>query len=159
MVISMYYMDLAILASACSIDPNRKVGAVIVNRDTGKVLSVHHNRMPDPIDVKSSYEVENKNDFIVHAELGALMNLDANMRSDTAMFVTDQPCDHCAKHIAWVGISEVHWIKRQQSSPSKWAEAWKKAEEIFEKSGVVFYEWERSKNEYVLLRTNEKRLA
>ena len=110
-----YFMGLAILSAARSKDPSTKVGACIVKDK--RVLSLGYNgaprSFPDNEVPNTSYERDNivnqKNTFMVHAELNAILNYRGSLSDfkDSTIYVTIFPCHECAKALAQLDIKEI----------------------------------------------------
>ncbi|CAD7704207.1 unnamed protein product [Ostreobium quekettii] len=110
-----YFMALAFLSAQRSKDPNRQVGACIVNQEN-VILGIGYNGFPrgcsdhqlpwakksrcgDPLGTKYPY--------VVHAEANAILNKNAASVSGAKIYVTLFPCNECAKLIIQAGIKEV----------------------------------------------------
>ena len=50
-----------------------------------------------------------KYDLAIHAEMNAILNAKTDL-TNTHLFCTHKPCGTCAKHIAAVGIRQVHYL-------------------------------------------------
>lgn len=109
-----YFMDMAIRTSELSKDPITKVGAVIVKNR--KILSIGFNGAPRRFDdslVPSNNDSENmieqKNSYMCHAELNAILNYSGSLSdlNGADVFVTTSPCNNCAIALAQVGIKSV----------------------------------------------------
>lgn len=110
------YMALARnLALMRSKDPHTQVGAFIVDREH-RPLSMGYNGAPRgwddsefPWNRTSSDHLDNKYEFVVHAERNAILNCPSGTRSleGSTLYVTKFPCNECAKEIAQSGIGRV----------------------------------------------------
>lgn len=89
-----------------SIDPRRKVGAVIVSENNSQVLALGYNGdyKGGPNAVLSSKPGESG---CIHAEINALLKLDYNYPGKKRMYVTTMPCYLCASACINAGIDEV----------------------------------------------------
>lgn len=148
------FFDMAVLVANQSLDPNRKVGAVLVMRDDQFIVA--HNTPAWPNEETFDFYRSNKNDFMVHAEMGVLLYAGMHRARGATMYVTDQPCIDCAKHIVSCGVSRVLWLERPDRNSSKWIESWTKAEWLLSANGVLWAGFERTKNDYVLRRGRTK---
>lgn len=137
-----YFMHLAEETSQRSKDPHTKVGACIVKDK--RVLSLGYNGAPRSFDDSLVPEtngheniLENKNTFMVHAELNAILNFRGNLGDleDSTLFVTVSPCYECAKLIAQVGIKNVIFKQRYHTG----SEA---SDYILQHCGVHFQDFE-----------------
>lgn len=110
-----YFMSIAELSANLSKDPRTKVGAVIVKDK--RIKSTGYNGAPKnfpdnlvPWDSKDSDElIDQKNTYICHAELNAILNYDGKLADlkDATLYTTISPCSKCACMIAQLGISKV----------------------------------------------------
>jgi dCMP deaminase len=96
------WFGVAYAFSRFSLDPHRKVGAVLV-RD-GKLLSYDWNRELAAWPIRDWNDRAHVNERIQHAEIGALQ---ADSRGCT-LYVTKQPCENCEKVIKNRGVT-VKW--------------------------------------------------
>ena len=108
-----YFMKIAEEVSTKSNDPCTKVGACIVKN--GKLLSSGYNGTPKNFPVEylptsnSDDLVKNKNSYMCHAELNAIINYNGNLHDlkDASIYCTISPCHECIKTLIQVGIKEV----------------------------------------------------
>jgi len=110
-----YFMHLAEESALRSKDPSTKVGACLVKDK--RVLSLGYNgaprAFPDNEVPSTSYELDNmlnqKNTFMVHAELNAILNYGGSLRDleGATIYVTIFPCHECAKVLSQIGIKEI----------------------------------------------------
>ena len=109
-----YFMHLAEESARRSKDPNTKVGACIVKDK--RVLSLGYNGaprlFPDEIVPRSSDSkslLSNKNAYMCHAELNAILNYRGSLSDleQATIYCTVSPCHECMKALAQVGIGEV----------------------------------------------------
>lgn len=137
-----YFMHLAEESSFRSRDPHTKVGACIVKDK--RVLSLGYNGAPRAFDDNLVPEtnghenmLDNKNTFMVHAELNAILNFRGNLGDleDSTLFVTVSPCYECAKLIAQVGIKNVIYKTRYHTGTEI-------SDYILTKCGVKFQDFE-----------------
>lgn len=106
------FMGIASFASQRSKDPNRQVGAVIVNTDM-KIVATGYNGMPPGISDDGMVwgkdlddPMFNKKYLVCHAESNAIANSTCKVNGCT-MFVTHFPCNECAKLISINGIKQI----------------------------------------------------
>lgn len=133
------YLEMASTVSKLSKDERTKVGAVIVDVD-GKIVSVGYNGPPkgitdsridfsgdkfhnslnhdyETLDVKKGDFITQKNDYMIHAELNAILNTDNKRRLKNAFcYITHYPCNNCANTLVQVGIKEVHILDNKTNS-------------------------------------------
>lgn len=63
----------------------------------------------DAVSPGSSYDTGPGACVAVHAELNAILFSDRNRLSGATLYITDKPCEGCAKHIRNTTISRVVW--------------------------------------------------
>lgn len=111
------FMAIAEVIARRSKDSYKRVGAVIVKNKI--VLGVGYNGFPRnefndetrvfPLTKDKEDPFKNKNNFIVHAEMNAILN--ASMKVDgSTIYCTLFPCHECAKMIVQSGIKEVVYL-------------------------------------------------
>ena len=119
-----YFMGVALLAAERSKDPNTQVGACIVD-DQNRILSTGYNGFPHgcsddefPWNRDESLG-ETKYQFVVHAELNAILNARGKSLAGSKVYVALFPCNECAKAIIQSGISEVIYLSdKYHDTPS-----------------------------------------
>mmetsp|Transcript_20803 Transcript_20803/g.39078 ORF Transcript_20803/g.39078 Transcript_20803/m.39078 type:complete len:235 (-) Transcript_20803:86-790(-) len=117
-----YFMSLAFLTAMRSKDPSTQVGACIVN-DRNRIIGVGYNGMPSncsnddlPWSKKSPEgELATKYPYVVHAELNAVLNKNAESCSGCRIYSTLFPCNECAKVIIQAGIKQVIYASDKHS--------------------------------------------
>ena len=102
-------MEIAIVASKRSEDLHRKVGACVLD-EKGRVLGVGYNgiRSKHLEDDAFWQDRDNRRDYIIHAEVNALANV--NRDKAKLLAVTLLPCSSCANIIASYNISKVLYL-------------------------------------------------
>jgi dCMP deaminase len=113
-----YFIYLAWAVSSRSPDSRRQVGAVIVDPEN-KIVATGYNGTPPGFNdnlidwSKSSKDKDysllsrGKEDFVLHAELNAILHSNRESLKGCRVYLTTSPCSHCLKMIAGVGIKEV----------------------------------------------------
>ncbi|WIA08146.1 hypothetical protein OEZ85_007602 [Tetradesmus obliquus] len=110
-----YFMAVAFLSAERSKDPNKQVGACIVN-DENIILSIGYNgfprgcadsRLPWAKRAESGSILDTKYPYVVHAEANALLNKNQAHVTGARIYVTLFPCNECAKLLIQAGIREV----------------------------------------------------
>ncbi len=108
-----YFMGVALLAAKRSKDPNTQVGACIVD-DNNIILSTGYNGFPygcsDDIYPWEREGSDTKYNYVVHAELNAILNARGKNLKGAKLYVDLFPCNECAKAIIQSGISEVVYL-------------------------------------------------
>ena len=110
-----YFMGVSLLAADRSKDPSTQVGACIVS-DDNRILSTGYNGFPQgcsdddfPWNRDESLG-ETKYNFVVHAELNAILNAGGKSLVGSRIFVSLFPCHECAKAIIQSGVREVVYL-------------------------------------------------
>ena len=133
-----FYMEFAKHSASRSKDPKTKVGSCIVNDK--RLLSIGYNGAPrgfpdDVIPKTSDSEIllENKNSYIVHSELNAILNYGGSLQDlcGSTLYVTISPCHECAKIIIQVGIKRVVYLEEYHRSKTN-----EMAKTLFKLAGV-----------------------
>lgn len=119
-----YFMGVAILASQRSKDPSTQVGACIIDEDK-RILSTGYNGFPKGCSDdefpwnRDENEGETKYQYVVHAELNAILNASGKKLSGAILYVGLFPCNECAKAIIQSGIKEVVYLSdKYHGTPS-----------------------------------------
>ena len=119
-----YFMGVALLAANRSKDPNTQVGACIVDNDN-RILSTGYNGFPQGCSDdefpwnRDEKRGETKYQFVVHAELNAVLNARGKTLAGAKLYVGLFPCNECAKAIIQSGIREVIFLSNKyEGTPS-----------------------------------------
>ena len=119
-----YFMGVALLAAQRSKDPSTQVGACIVD-DDNRILSTGYNGFPygcsddDFPWNRDESAGETKYQFVVHAELNAILNARGKTLGGSKVYVALFPCNECAKAIIQAGIKEVIYLSdKYHDTPS-----------------------------------------
>lgn len=119
-----YFMGVALLASMRSKDPSTQVGACIVDGEK-RILSTGYNGFPQGCSDdefpwnRDESKGETKYQFVVHAELNAILNARGKNLSGSVVYVALFPCNECAKAIIQSGIKEVVYLSdKYHDTPS-----------------------------------------
>ena len=104
-----FFMRVAIAAQLRSKDPNTQVGACIASTNH-RILSVGYNGTPSALNDDdfpwgtSDDPLEDKHNYVVHAEANAVLNYRGSLRDleGSTVYVTLFPCHDCAKILAQV---------------------------------------------------------
>lgn len=113
------FLEMAELVSQWSKDPSTKVGAVIVDPETQRIVSLGYNGFPQRVaDTAERLELrETKYDLVIHAEMNALQFAERSVKGCTLYVYPLPPCIRCATQIIQAGIKRV-------VAPSSWPERW-----------------------------------
>ena len=110
-----YFMGVSLLAADRSKDPSTQVGACIVS-DDNRILSTGYNGFPQGCSDdefpwnRDESKGETKYNFVVHAELNAILNAGGKSLIGSRIFVSLFPCHECAKAIIQSGVKEVVYL-------------------------------------------------
>lgn len=116
-----YFMAVACLSAKRSKDPRSQIGACIVSKNK-IILSTGYNGFPRNCDdSKFNWGTEPlddfgpKYDYVVHAELNAILNSGANDLTGATLYTKLFPCNECAKAIIQSGISKIIYLSMPKS--------------------------------------------
>lgn len=146
-----YFMGVALLAAERSKDPNTRVGACIVDRQR-RILSTGYNGFPQgcsddefPWNRDASLG-ETKYNFVVHAELNAILNTRGKSLADSILYVALFPCNECAKAIIQAGVREVVYL----SDKYKGTESTEASRRMMTAAGIKLTKFKPTRAEIVL---------
>ncbi len=130
-------MGISLLASKRSKDPNTQVGACIVD-NSNVILSTGYNGFPfgcsDDVFPWDREGSDTKYNYVVHAELNAILNAGGRSLKGAKIYVDLFPCNECAKAIIQSGIKEVVYLYDKYADlPSTRA-----SKRMLESAGVKF---------------------
>ncbi len=104
-----YFMAIAKAVATRSKDPHRQTGCVIVNPAL-RIIATGYNGAPSgAADDTLNWDRPDKYDFMLHAELNALLH-PVGYVNDATLYVTGPPCAECLKAVAAAGIEYVYWL-------------------------------------------------
>jgi dCMP deaminase len=135
-------MALAVVTSMRSKDTIAKVGAVIVDHEN-IIRGTGYNGMARGFEeTELTWSKEKKNDYIIHAEVNALLNYHGpkaltDPENCLNMYVTVFPCIDCAKKIANTSIRNVIFHHKK---PNKESET-QKIYELFGRCGIALIDY------------------
>ena len=116
-----YFMGVALLAAERSKDPNTQVGACVVD-EHNRILSTGYNGFPQGCSddefpwARQGAEGETKYQFVVHAELNAILNARGKSLYGSKLYVGLFPCHECAKAIIQAGVKEVIYLSNKYNN-------------------------------------------
>ncbi len=150
-----YFMGVAVLAAKRSKDPNTQVGACIVDSNN-IILSTGYNGFPygcsDDVYPWAREGAETKYNYVVHAELNAILNARGKDLKGARLYVDLFPCNECAKAIIQSGIAEVIYLYNKYED----SEATKASTRMLTSAGVKLRQLTPRKDKIVLdFRSNE----
>lgn len=109
-----YFINIAYLSAMRSKDPNTKVGCCIVNEDN-RIVGTGYNGAPITIKDKDipwhnvEDKIYNKYNFVIHAEINAILNSNNADLKNNSLYVTHFPCNDCAKIIIQKKITTIYF--------------------------------------------------
>ena len=146
-----YFMGVALLAAERSKDPSTQVGACIVDKDN-RILSTGYNGFPHgcsddefPWNRDESLG-ETKYQFVVHAELNAILNASGKSLAGSRVYVGLFPCNECAKAIIQAGVREVIYLSDKYHNTQSTAAS----RRMLTAAGVVLRQIKPTKSQIVL---------
>src|SRR6478736_2390241 len=140
------FIELAKHVSTWSKDPSTKVGAVIVDPSTRKVVSMGFNGFPRGVDdTDERYnDRDTKLSLICHAELNAIVQAEQSVKGcDIYIYPTlmkPAPCPECSKIIAQSGIKNVLFYKSDKPLSERWQKLAEASHIILNEAGVTCHE-------------------
>ena len=146
-----YFMGVAILASQRSKDPSTQVGACIIDGDK-RILSTGYNGFPKGCSDdefpwnRDESQGETKYQYVVHAELNAILNASGKKLADATLYVGLFPCNECAKAIIQSGITEVVYLSDKYHNTS----AMMASRKMLDAAGVKYRQIKPTKASIVL---------
>lgn len=134
------FLSLASEVAKWSKDPSTKVGCVIVDEDTNRIMGVGFNGFPRGMcDHDELYaDRETKYSRTIHAEVNAVLN-SQKIEGCTA-YVTHPPCTNCGLVLIQAGISRVVSYVPSRDLLTRWAESLEKTKGFFAEVEVEYEE-------------------
>ena len=146
-----YFMGVAILASQRSKDPSTQVGACIIDGEK-RILSTGYNGFPQGCSDdefpwnRDESKGDTKYQYVVHAELNAILNASGKKLAGSTVYVGLFPCHECAKAIIQSGIKEVIYLSdKYHDTPSVIA-----SKKMLDAAGVIYRQIKPTKASIVL---------
>ncbi|KAL1520709.1 hypothetical protein AB1Y20_022278 [Prymnesium parvum] len=148
-----YFMSVAMLSAFRSKDPNRQVGACIVDPKTQRIVGIGYNGFPIGINDDSlpwarsaTSWLDTKYPYVCHAEVNAILNKNCESLAGCRMYVTLHPCNECAKLIIQSRISEVVFF----SGAHRGEESMQASRKMFKLAGIKMWQHRPSSARIVL---------
>ena len=126
------FMDMAILVSMWSKDPNTKCGVVIVD-PMNRVISVGYNGFPRGCD-DSVRDIKLLR--IQHAECNAILFAQKNLTGCTIYVHPLPPCAHCTGMIIQTGITRIVTREPTVEQYTRWGDHLGESRRMLEEAGV-----------------------
>lgn len=146
-----YFMGVAILASQRSKDPSTQVGACIIDEEK-RILSTGYNGFPKGCSDdefpwnRDEAEGETKYQYVVHAELNAILNASGKSLAGSTLYVGLFPCNECAKAIIQSGIKEIIFLSDKYHDTASMIASRK----MLDSAGIAYRKIKPTKSKLVL---------
>lgn len=133
------YLKMAKMVASWSKDPSTQCGAVIVRPDR-TVASLGFNGFPAKIKDDEAVYADRpaKYSRIIHAEANAIRHAREQIDGYTVYVWPMPPCDRCASNLISYDIARVVCPAAPADQQSRWADALKQTEAMFQEAGVIF---------------------
>ena len=132
-----YFNTAQFLANEFSKDKHKKVGCLLLQRDTYTILSTGINGLPRKIndDMICRWQRPDKYLYLCHAESNSIANAARNgVKIDDAIcVVTMFPCHECGKLLIQSGIKTIVTPTPDYENP-RWKDSYKISNELFEEN-------------------------
>jgi dCMP deaminase len=132
------FLDLAKCISSWSKDPSTQVGAVITNGI--KIVSLGYNGLPKGIpdlpEILNNRQI--KYQFIIHAEMNAVLTAHTNLEGCTIYTHPFLPCTRCGSTLAQAGITRV---VSKKCKDDRWKDALKDSTHFMKMCGMEVVEY------------------
>ncbi|OAF70165.1 dCMP deaminase [Intoshia linei] len=133
-----YFMASALLSAQRSKDPRTQVGACIVN-EFNHIVGMGYNGFPSGISDKQlpwgktdPNILNRKSLYVCHAEMNAITNKHSANLYGCTMYVTNYPCNECAKLIIQSRIKSIFYLNHKKNS-----EKYLAAEKLFQMANII----------------------
>lgn len=103
------FLDIAKNVARLSKANRLKVGAVIVS-NRGRIVGTGFNGTPSGLPNACENSLNITHDYVIHAELNAILNSTSSDLRDASIFLTHSPCVKCAAALLQVGIKTVVYL-------------------------------------------------
>lgn len=106
-----YYHIRALATASMSPDEQTKVGALLINKDSGAVIAEGYNGFIRGADDESLPKTRpEKYDYMIHAEMNLICNAVQHGVStkDCVVYCTISPCIKCMRMLFQAGIKEIY---------------------------------------------------
>jgi len=99
-----YFTSVASLSSLRSVNPKRKGGACIINKEN-RIVGIGYCGLPRGIETPPPGH--DRDFFVCHAVMNAILNKNQYDVRGCRIYTTQYPCSECAKMIIQAGLSRV----------------------------------------------------
>ncbi|MAS81661.1 MAG: CMP deaminase [Legionellales bacterium] len=132
-------------AKLFSKDNKRKVGAIILEKDSLIQLSCGYNGLPRKLkETKKRWSKKNKDLYVIHAETNAIIQASrTNSNINNSIMVCNRfPCHNCCLNIIQAGIKLLITVEPEWNSLSKkWKKSFYASKEMLDelKIDIIFF--------------------
>ena len=116
-----YFMSIAMLSAYRSKDPNRQVGACIVDPKTQRIVGIGYNGFPLgcsddklPWARNAASQLDTKNPYVCHAEMNAIFNKNCSSLEGCRIYTTLFPCNECTKMIIQSRMLDIVYLSDEK---------------------------------------------
>ena len=136
-----YFFNIAREVAKKSKDPSTKVGALLVDPISHRIIGTGYNGFPANVsETYQRWERPTKYSFVCHAEMNVIAAAAKfGIKTDGCdLYVTLHPCCDCAKLVASAGINRIFYIDdgSDQSKSDDWRKLLSYAKTIFAESHI-----------------------
>lgn len=137
------FLETAKHFSKWSKDPSTRVGAVIVDHQR-RIVGIGYNGFPRGVhDHVGRYQHrEVKYQYVVHAEVNAILNANSSVEGCTIYTYPMTTCNECAKLVIQSGISHVVSIQ-DWNVEERWQKSFEITKTMYAESGITLELYDR----------------
>jgi dCMP deaminase len=134
------FLKLAREVSTWSKDPSTQTGAVIVDRESHRVVSLGYNGFPAkfPDLYTALNDREQKLAYTIHAEVNAVLQAREPVKGFTLYCYPWPPCSDCAKVLVQAGVSRVIAVEPTPEQKERWGKSFARMDIIFRETNTRF---------------------
>jgi deoxycytidylate deaminase len=109
-----YFMKVAECISLRSPDSHKRVGTIIVNNESKRIVSTGYNGLPKGVNEKLIDWTDRDlvRSVIIHSECNAVLRLTYNDEKGDTLYCTLMPCPECIKMIKTAGITTIYYKEK-----------------------------------------------
>jgi len=105
-----FFMGIAVMAATRSKDPKTTVGCCLVMDN--RVIGIGYNGFPEPMpDEPQRWGDDNKEDYVIHAEVNAVLFASKVEMNDMWCYVTLFPCQRCAQVLIQKKVKAIVYLE------------------------------------------------
>jgi len=128
------WMEMAVLVSKRSKDPNTQVGCILVSPDQRRIALGYNGFAAGIEETEELWKRPTKYDYVIHAEENAIINRGVESVNGWTAFITMPPCHHCTSKLIQAGISRVVWLNEASSNAFNYDLSFK----LLKEAGIQF---------------------